>query len=67
MLQGMVSGIAGLRWVSYVRVDDRGPDQVRYTAVGVGHRRPAEVRIGEPTAHRLAGKVPFVPVRRSAV
>jgi len=63
----MVSGVAGLRWVSYVRVDDRGAEQVRYTAVGVGNRHPAEVPIGESTAKRLAGKVPFVPVRRSAV
>jgi hypothetical protein len=61
-MDSMVSGVAGMRWVSYVKVAERDGTST-YTAVGIGHRRPAEVPIGPATARRLFGKVPFVRVK----
>lgn len=61
----MVSCVAGLRWVCYVRVV-RGAGSVSYQAVGVGHRGPRTVALSARRAAALAGSVPFVEVSRRA-
>lgn len=55
----MFGALPGLRRLAFVRVECRGA-RVRYVAVGMGHRRPAEVPISAATASALAGRVPFV-------
>jgi len=49
--------VEGLRRVDYVRMVEGG-DRVRFYAVGVGHRLPAEREISASVARELLATVP---------
>ena len=53
---GAAASIPGLRRVDYVRMIEG--TRVRFVAVGVGHRFPAEVEISPVVARELMQSVP---------